>query len=646
MRYLRLTLLACSPLAACSDSRPQAPQPGPPAPVAAFASPDAAVEGFLSELAAGEAEAAQAFLTPSAAQALAAGDGLGFDAEGVESVEFGVTSVEGDRARTLCTIIEGGSEQSVQVLTRREAERWGVWGVELPIGDGFLTLDFERPDGALGGLLEEVAEGLGEALAEGMAEAFEEAERTWEQGGTPEEIAAERLAFEAVEPIDAAQVEAAGMIDVEGAGRPARAVLAEVLTESGLEFVAELDALDQPVDLQLTGVSRVEAVERIAGAVGVHPIWPAAEAQVWDAAEARPEPLTFAAGPRPRPATFAGPFLIEASEVVEHAPRPTGELTVTARALGLPPAAVAFAAPMSELVALETVRGPAGQVLVDDSTTYYGSPAVRGSYLTYSTSRDLTGLLRSVEAIDAVVGEVRLELPSAVEAVRLTAPGPSSAETSWGALTIEEWGADTRVELDGEGVAALRLLASPRAVGDGLLGVRSWNAYSWGQGLEGSLECPAAPAAIDVKVCASETLTFAFELAAIPLPDFQSRPVAIAALEFSGVAPLALNMAGPLHFENGMAEVQLTLTNGSNKDINSAMVEFSYRDGAGQHLESFPHTLNGDWDFDLAGAAPLAAVGATVERTSHAAFAPPETEQIHFAALSVEFTDGTGWLRD
>jgi hypothetical protein len=102
------------------------------------------------------------------------------------------------------------------VLLRRGAPGWRVYGMRAPFGDGIITIDFEQAAGALGEIGEQLAGQLAAQFAEGMQGAFQDLQETWEQGGTPEQIAAERASFEALVAVGVDAHDAAWKVDVSG----------------------------------------------------------------------------------------------------------------------------------------------------------------------------------------------------------------------------------------------------------------------------------------------------------------------------------------------------------------------------------------------------------------------------------------------
>jgi hypothetical protein len=633
IRSLALLAISLLPLA-CGGSE------GSPAATAdqAAAEPASVATRFLQAVQR-EDERAMAALVTKGARAALEGEGFELNGQRLQSFEIGATSVNGGEAEVEAVVLEDGERKSNDILLRREAGAWRVYGMRLQFGDGTFTVDLEE-------MSQMVAE-LGEQIGAGLEEAFAEAQATWELGGTAEEIAAERLRFEAVAAVPEKKHASSWRVDVVGEDRPMLEVLNELVGPTGLSIDAgkHEDALWTPFSLTLQNVSRVEAVERVADAAGLHPIWPAANPSTWSGDEPTPEALTFGAGKRPWPAVFAGPFLVEVTGVEEDAPNAVGKLSLAVRALGLAPGALAFQDDMAEVLRLDRVRSDQELPLTDEDVSHMGTPDVRAGYFTYTLDKDLRGLLRSVETVDAVVGEVRLPLPASVDELSWNRGDTTAREVGDWELKVGSWGPQTRFEIEGpEGsLEGVSIRMSPRKASGDPLGVLYGGSSGWGAQLQADLQCPEAPAAIDLKICTTEVVSYPFTLRHIPLAHAAEQPERLQELAFAGATPIIVELVDKEPGEGDQWEVKLRVRNSSNKDAVSLMVEFAYLDASGNELDDFPHTLSGGYDFDAGRFGPLVPAGETVEHETHAAFVPEGTAYIRFAVQRAEFPDGTSW---
>ncbi len=600
---------------------------------------------FLEAIRTDDTGVFRALLTENAREALSKEEGFSFDGESVDSFEIGEETITGETAEVAVTIHRDGDAQEADLLLRKELDLWRIHGMSVAFGDGKFTLDFEAVS-EITDAIGEFGEELGREMTEHFEEAFSDMQTIYEQGGTLEQIAANRARFEALQPISEESFTASWQVDVEGDGRTAGTLIADLLESTGLEMISGEHevALRTATSISLSEVSRVHATEEIAASAGLYPVWPDLTATGYGAGDGQPEKLTFATGVRPYPTALAGPFLIEVSELDEEAPRPIGELTIVVRALGLDAGALAYQTEMGEVLRIDKLRSATDEPLAVENLQQWSTPEVQGSYFTFSMGRELTGLLRAVEEISLVEGEVRFALPTDVEEFEL-AGSEKERELSVGTVTVNEWSKDVRFDVQGtkESLEGVELRMSPRKASGDPLGTLFGSANGWGANLQANVQCPEPPAALDVKLCTERVLSFPFELRSIPLQRFAEQPERLEALSFGGKAPVQAALIGAIRRDGDQAEVTLKLTNSSNKDATSVMIEFFYVDGQGSELSDFPHTLNGEYDFDAKATGPLVTAGQTKETTSFAAFLPKEAVSVRFKVKRVEFPDGTEW---
>lgn len=642
-----LLLLASSALPACSsdEATPQSTSSTQSAPAQ---DPEQVTSTFMSAMMDDDRSTVLACLTSAAAKAFEGQAGFQMNGDDLESFELGAVTYDGELAEVSATTQQKGHEQEMLMLLRKENERWSIWGASIPIGDGSFTIDFERIDDELDSLGQQIGEGIGEAFAEGMQAAFSDFETNWEQGGSLEEIADERAFFESLHGISLEEHDAAWQVEVSSSGealKTAATCIEALLEGTGLQadFGGYEEQIKREVELELSAVSRLEAIERVAGAVDLHPLWPSVNSNGWFGEDEPPTPtLTFGSGERPLPVSFVGPFLIEATELVENTPQPTGNLRLTLRSLGLAPGLARFQEDLWGLMQPGSLRDADGNALNDEGISYLSSPERFESYMTYSINMDMTGLLRGVEEIESTPGKIKLSLPTQVHAVSI-AQADDSKDTDFGTLEIQGWGESTSLQIKGEDLEGLVVLRSPRRGDDSPLGMQHSSAFGWSNQIDITLSCPEAPAVVDLKICEVEELFYEFQLPAIALREFDQRPARLEALKFEGKAPISFQLNGPLTFENGMAQAPMSIRNHGNKEVQLVQVEFDYRDSAGTSLETFTQTMTGGYDFNAGRSLPLAPAHGTQEQEVHAAFAPEATTSIRFDVQLVEFCDGSTW---
>ncbi len=570
------------------------------------------------------------------------GSGFSFKGESLDAYEIGVADIQGDLASVPVHVTTEGEEKPMSLKMRRDDGQWVVTGMAVAFGGGELPIDFEGGmDDFFGGAVEGIANEMANELASGMQEAFTGAMSDWENGGSEEDIAAARQLFEELRTVDVVAHDAAWKIDVSGAGRPARQVLAE-LTGPDLRVDEGVHAahFDRTTGLDFHGISRLEAIESLTAELGLHPVYPTGVA--WgDEIPA----LTFTPAETPRSVAFAGPFSIEVEELIENAPHATGELTLTVRALGLAPAVVAANREMAQVVDVAELESAAGEHRADPDMQYLGTPAHEHGMLVDRTSFDLVGLLSGVETL-TIAGKVSIALPADVGQVRI-AP---FVEGQWsaGPWTVKATtaGEQNHFELAREGGVpeSVRFAFAPDDAGGRPLGILFSTTNAWGDDVSADLQTPAMPAALGIKVFDAQTASYAFNIE-VPLARFSEQPSELAALAFDGDAPVGIRFRGFGDRSNPeFPEVQLSIENRSNKAAERVQATFEYTDAGGRVLESFPHTLTGEFTHE--GHQPVAEAHATEETDEVAFFMPKTTQGLRVQVEQVEFVDGTRWERE
>ena len=623
-RSITLLLLTLSTLFACGSSGDD---------------PTVTAEGFLRAIQDRDQATFTSLMTEEARAVMAGGDGFELGGDEVVSFEIGESRVDGEEAEVTALVTEKEKQHEPDLLLRKEAGEWRVYGMRMEEGGIRLTIDFEKMGETLGA--------MSEAIGDQLKEAFSDVGTAWAQGGTVEEIAEKRAAFEAISAVTPEELEAVSLIDVDVAGRAALAVIEELVTPAGLAVEAgeHTEALATTVSLTLPGVSRIEAVERVAETAGLYPVWPTPGPYGFVRDDMKiPGPLTFAAGPRPYPIFFTGPFLLEITALTERAPQPVGSIELAVRALGLPAAVLAYQGEMLEMLHVDRVRGAEDQPLADEEVSHFGAPEQRAGYLSYKLEKELTGLLRGVEVIDSIAGEILLSIPVSVEAITWERGEDAPRTLAAGTLTVTEWAEQTQFQLEGDEAAieGLEVRTSPRQATGEPLGVTYESTGGWGSTRKASLQCPEVPAAIDLKLCRVEELRYPFLLRGVALSRFAEQPEQIEALTFEGPAPVEVQLDGALRRNHDQSEVTLRLKNHSNKDATTLQVRYVYLDAAGAELDDFPHSLTGSFNFD-GQQEPLVAAGGLASQETWATFMPEGTSGIHFEVQSVGFPDGTSW---
>ena len=617
-----------------------------------WTAPEEVAESFLRALQSQDDEALHAALTPAARSFFEdADEGFTFSPEDLVSFQLGESIVHGTEADVPAQLRVDGEEQDLKIKTRRGAQGWRVYGVAGEIAPGAeFTMDFEH----VGDLMQ----GIEDELTTAFETAFDEAFADWNAGPSPEELALSRERFEALVAVDPSQGENGWQIDVRVNGRSALDALGDLLVDLGLRVDSSgcQDALATPIELELDGVSHIQAVERIAAAVDLYPIYPELSAQgfgsnaAWDsdqpaerAADASAPALRFAQGTRPRPIAFSGPFLIEIPDLQENAPRPTGEITVAVRALGLDARLLALQGRMEEHLELTSVTSARDEELRSEPDTHFWiTPEFQAGYWTAELSADLRHLLRGVEEL-SLTGVVHLPIPVQVATVSWKGGEAGPKEVDGLRIELSEWGQQTRFSITGssklKGHASVQF--SPLDQAGAPMAIQSESSYGYGDSLSADLMTEGAPASLDMKIVGVEKHGFPFAIENVPLQRYEEAPEGLEPLQFDGSHPVLAHFTKFLS-RGEMPKFELRVDNRSNKNVTEVQASFVYLDAQGAELSDFPQTLSGDFDFD-SDVSILAAPRAEVVREAVAFFCPPEARSIRVEVERVAFDDGTSW---
>lgn len=678
-RHLPALVLFCASLlfAACSRSSetssdtsaaPSTATSASSASTSSHGTPEDVAFAFFEAARANDKAGIEALFTDKARASMSSDSSFDIHSATVGAFDVGSATIQGNEAQVPVTAEMDDQEQDMRLLMRRESGAWQLYGFDVSIGgEGWMTFNLES--------IEELLEGFTAGMASEMAGAMEDAFSDWSQGGSEEEIALERERFETLSGISAQEHRAFWQVDLDVNEEPALDVLQELVAGTGLSIDTgdQTDAFTEVITLRAARVSRAEAIERVCNEIGFHPVWPepdlsgafgtvaqsmadgmvdVVESALGDTVddltletiEADGPQLGFAVGPRRYPVAFAGPFVIEVQELEEAVPTTTGALTLAVRSLGLAPACLAYQTEMVELCSVDSIEGPSGQNLnADDGVTFLGTPNVSGGYLLDTTHLDLKGLLRDVESISSVRGSISLTIPTSVTEARCASGSTDTIEADGFSVTPKEWNTYSTLDVTCEtGTENVRVRMSPLFEDGRPMGMLMSDSMPWDDLVRASLQTPETPAQIDLKICTVETMSYDFELRDVPLERFAEMPAALAALEFNGPEPFAVEFVRFTKRDADFPEVELTIKNLSNKDATSVLAEFHYVDASGNDLENFQHTLSGPFGMD--GVEPFRARSEQTERTT-AFFMPEATQSVRVVVTQVEFVDASTWSR-
>ncbi len=641
-------------------------------------SPEQVAERLMQAAATQDEAAFLAVLTKKAREALGADQSGSFSGQEYDSYTIGDAVIDGGEASVPVEAVNAGEPESLNLKMRNEDGAWRLYAMAMVLApDTEMTVNFEN----MGEMLQELAEGMGDAIGEVFTSAMDNAFGS----GSPEEIALKLAMFDALEPVSDEELLASWSLTENLRGTP-RAEALNTIAESidlTIDTGEHTDALSEAVGFDTSGMARLEAIERIANEAGLYSVLPnlqdwgiatafmesmaeavgamiggedaaisvdSADAAVNDALDVKATPrnaITFDTNAPTTPPLFLGPFRLDLLEIEENVPHTTGNLMLQLTAHGLPAAVLSVMETHDDSFQVQEVVSADGNPLIDMGMSYMGGGSVVGSAYYDVASRELTGLLRSVDRIARVTGMVEFPRPTSVEELDFETLEEGASQTV-GEITVavDRVDAYTSFIITGpeDVVEGLEVFAQPYdAAGEPVMAhfsdYQSWQA---GEGTF-SLNADEAPSRIRMKiVLASEVNLYPFAFNAVPLMHAAEQPEQLEALDFGAHdAPLKVTFLAITDRDPNFSEVKVSIENVSNKTPKNTFVDFVYLDGGGNELESFPHTINGEFTTD--GYQPIAKPGETVESEQSAFQMPEATKTIAFRVNHVEFMDGTRW---
>lgn len=589
---------------------------------AAAADEAAAEEVARLFLEAGSSSDREAFLGLLTAEARAA---MGADESGRPGAPpgpftIGRAVVEGELARVPVTTTEGGVEQRAELRMRLEEGAWRVFGVALTIvpGQPEFFMDFEHPEAVL--------DVITDAFQEGLEQAFGEL-----SGSTATEP--ELL------PVDPAAYESAWRASGAFAATPAAEAMASLAAELGVSADwsnADPAAMERPVTLRMDGMSRMRALEEIARQAGVTPFY-------------RDDVVYLAEGERGLAPAFAGPFLLEVTQVREYPPHATGVLSLELHGLGLPAAALAAVADQSSAFVLEDVTDAGGRSLLDAGAPPMSSgPAVSGGAYALSLEVPLANLLREATSIASIRARFPVAFAARVESLAFSPPrAGESRELGNAALTLAsapEGGGGGDFEFAFRGVDLDDMEFVARDAAGAAIAADGRSGMSFGDEGTVTLTFGAEPASIEARIVTGRSLLeYEFELGGVPLMAAAEMPAELSPARFEGEAPVAARVTA-VEGDDSFKTLKVEVENRSDKAVRRLEVNLRYLDREGNLLEDWSQDQYGPQEYDESGGPPiLAGAGATVMLEFTAFFMPEETVRTEVEVLRVGFADATEW---
>lgn len=580
--------------------------------------PEAVARAFVLAFRGGDKERLRAVVTRRAWAMLS--EGSESDPADKKDVPFtlrlGRAAVRGARATVPITLVESGKTERSRVLLRREGGEWRAYAVAAPLGPGQpdLTIDFERPEEAIGGLLQALAGGLKQGFESMAAEGAREEDR----------------AFRQVAPFSADRYQASWQTRLGGKTLPA----GEALRRLSGELRLTLRPIGVPAALLTRPVAvpagaRFAAVEAVCARVGLYPAY-------------EQKALTVRPGRRKLPAAAAGPFLVEMESLEEYPPYATGRLVLRLLARGLPP----------EVAALEhlgggdslpriTVTAPDGRDLLDSGTSVMGDAG--GEVRTVELP--LAHLEQSVAQIARVEGTLSVRLPVRVASVRL-APLRIGAAGHDGPLHISvarlRPGPVSELELNFRGAPEGGVHVQVYDAGGRPLTPSTYSMQSTNGAGRLTLRVEGRPVAAAVRsVLEQREVTHPFRLGPIPLAAYARMPTRVEAPRFDGhPEPLGVEF-DRVERQTPFARVHFRAMNHTDRPVRSLELRLAYLDGEGRTLEERTEWLHGERS---PGKPPLllpASAPGTLEVRPFSL--PAGTARVAATVRSVTFVDATTW---
>lgn len=626
-----------------------APEEEPAAPIAEEkVSPSEIVQGFFDTLMANGDADVEAFLTQKSLATMEEGE-TSFHGERIERYTLGETLIDGNTARQDVTLSQEGVENDLSLLLRQQQNEWRIHGFSIPFEGGEdWVIDFESDNDPLedvaNSLATELAEGFEEAFAE-LADEFANGMEGWEANWSLDQAETQTSRFENLAVGQVQNLQSNWNGSVRGEGRPASVVLDEILDGTGFTFDHGqfAERLAQSSNLRLDGFSRIAALEALGSEIGLTPVYEEDFAMMNDAGTT----LHWRDGVRTPAMSFAGPFGIYVRNLTENAPNPMGEIEVCARAIGVSPEILSANQRIFEVLTVTSAKGTGGpELLLDADRHWQTEPRVFASNLSVRQNYELGGLLRSIERIESIEGSVQIGAVNQLERLIVSsdqtsiALGTETAPVEWTSTSFSaSFSSFPLDQFDANNIqshlAAWNQDGAP-------LHLTSSYAQAWNGNLEIRADFEEKPARIGIALFSMDERSLPFVLPPHPLSQFEQQPASIASLEFEGQAPVSVEFrAFAANTNPDFPEADFQLKNHSNKAVLGMNAKFIYRDANGKELKDFPHTLQGDFDFD--GHKPLTQPGETREHRTVAFFRPEETSSISVKVESIEFTDGTRW---
>ena len=648
--------------------------------------PEEVAAAFFDAGKAGDEELFASYMTAKARQDLASDPGSGISLSGDSVGEYTVdaATVDGDRALVPVMFMQSGTEQNGTLKMRLDNGPWRIYAISLTMAEGMeITINFEQMESMMQSFTESVGESLQEGMESIMASAF---------GDSEEDIQAHATKYTALEARSEAEYRATWINETDFSGMDAQKVLETLATRMALtvDVVGLEETLSASVEISLTGISNMDALERVCRLHDLYPIYPDIQDMSSGLAGAMVEALAagladmldsndaaisiegvdglqdaidkkmsvdeekntegqilLKSGKRPYPIAFVGPYLIEVLAVEENAPNPTGEVRVAARTFGLDAGVLTVQDLLYETIKIQSVSDSQGRSLANTDIRYLSNPEVKGTAAYDTVGVDLINMIREVTHIDLIAGGYDVLVPVQVYELEF-ASLEDGTQQSAGDLTVllKSSGETSMFEISGPEALTenLKIMYLPIDEAGDPMAVQYDSTQFWMPGQSQSqLNTHEAPVKIRMKIIAGAVIkSYPFKLNDTPLTRYAEMPEKIQVLTFAGHdTPLSIVFKEITDRDPNFNKTLVHISNHSNKDAMSISAMFTYLDVDGTELKEFPHNMSGL--YSSSGQLPIAVRGVEVDEETTAFFMPEETQDIRIRVDEVEFSDGSVW---
>ena len=460
-----------------------------------------------------------------------------------------------------------------------------------------------------------------------------------------------------------------------GESKPAGELLIELAGPLGLKFAPPLafsESLSQPVTVASDVPSRLAAIEQVCRDINCKPIY-------------RDTELKIEQGIREIPATPVGPFLALLSSFKTEPDSATGQISLDLVSAGLLPV-------MAHQVA-ETLKFSLDDAVSEDDTSlfwksmsqqqamleniaaqsddkFFALPFSRADgpddavahQIFSQRSLQLKGLLRNITEVKAINGSVNLSLTTKVVSLKFddVAEGMEQTDGNIKARITEvlgqtsskkrvvqievQWPEEDPDQVNRNGFRKSKEIEVFAQDADGKsVGINGQGSFGRDNTKTISLSLEAIPASLEVMISlGTEALTYPVTIRNISVPNHEQMPERLKELSFEGDQPVTLKFK-QISGSGNLRDLEVTLTNKSNKTLTNLTVLCNYLDADGK-APPVEETRFGSTQTSFTSDVTCTLGPGMTREIEIGAFDIPEaTESASLALKHVGFSDATLW---